>query len=42
MPKTKTPISLDFSAKDSEGRVITLADYRGKKNVFLVLNRGFT
>jgi hypothetical protein len=31
----------DFSMKDSEGRVINLEDYRGKKNVVLVFNRGF-
>jgi peroxiredoxin len=31
----------DFAAKDSEGRDIRLSDYRGKKNVVLVFNRGF-
>lgn len=32
----------DFGARDSEGRTVRLSDYRGKKNVFLVFNRGFT
>lgn len=32
----------DFTATDSEGRTMRLSDYRGKKNVFLVFNRGFT
>ncbi len=31
----------EFAATDSEGRVIRLADYKGKKNVVLVFNRGF-
>ena len=33
--------ALDFTAKDSEGKDIRLSDYAGKKNVFLVFNRGF-
>jgi peroxiredoxin len=32
----------DFTAEDSGGKIIRLADYRGKKNVVLVFNRGFT
>ncbi len=32
----------DFTAVDSEGRTVRLSDYRGKKNVVLVFNRGFT
>ena len=31
----------DFAVKDSEGREIRLSDYRGRKNVVLVFNRGF-
>ncbi len=32
----------DFTATDSEGRTVRLSDFRGRKNVFLVFNRGFT
>ena len=31
----------DFVAADSEGRVVRLSDYKGKKHVVLVFNRGF-
>jgi peroxiredoxin len=34
-------IAPDFSMNDSEGRPIKLSDYKGKKNVMLVFNRGF-
>ena len=37
----QSPQAPDFSATDSEGKVIQLSDYRGKKNVVLVFNRGF-
>ena len=37
----QTSATPDFSMEDSDGRVIQLSDYRGKKNVVLVLNRGF-
>ena len=40
--KDKAAPAPDFSAKDSEGRTIRLADFKGKKNVVLVFNRGFT
>jgi len=30
----------DFTLEDSEGRNVSLADYRGKKNVVLVFYRG--
>jgi cytochrome oxidase Cu insertion factor (SCO1/SenC/PrrC family) len=30
----------DFTLEDSEGKNISLADYRGKKNVVLVFYRG--
>ena len=39
--KNQAPLALDFTATDSEGRVIKLSDYKGKKNVVLVFNRGF-
>jgi peroxiredoxin len=32
----------EFDVIDSEGRDVKLVDYLGKKNVFLVFNRGFT
>lgn len=32
----------DFAAADSQGRSVRLSDFKGKKNVFLVFNRGFT
>jgi peroxiredoxin len=31
----------DFNVKDSEGHNIKLSDFKGKKNVMLVFNRGF-
>ncbi len=31
----------DFELADTAGRLVRLADYRGKKPVVLVLNRGF-
>ncbi len=31
----------DFSMTNSEGITVRLSDYRGKKNVVLVFNRGF-
>jgi len=32
----------DFSLPDYTGREVSLADFRGRKNVLLVFNRGFT
>ena len=31
----------DFAATDSEGGTIRLSDFKGKKSVVLVFNRGF-
>ena len=31
----------DFALRDSRGEVVRLADYRGRKLVVLVLDRGF-
>jgi peroxiredoxin len=39
--QNQTPSAPDFSAADSEGKVIRLSDYKGRKNVVLVFNRGF-
>jgi peroxiredoxin len=42
MVKTKERLMApDFFAQDSEGRTVKLSDFRGKKNVVLVFNRGF-
>jgi peroxiredoxin len=39
--KKKALLAPDFSVTDSEGRNIKLSDFKGKKNVMLVFNRGF-
>ena len=31
----------DFTLDDFKGETISLSDFKGKKNVLLVLNRGF-
>ncbi len=38
----KAALAPDFTAIDSEGRTVKLADFRGKKHVILVFNRGFS
>jgi peroxiredoxin len=40
--RKKALMAPDFSASDTKDRKIQLLDYRGKKNVMLVFNRGFT
>ena len=35
-------IAPEFSLPDFSGRVVSLSDFRGRKNVLLVFNRGFT
>ena len=37
----QTPPAPDFSAIDSEGKEVQLSNYKGKKKVVLVFNRGF-
>lgn len=32
----------DFTLTDAHGTSVSLSDYRGKKHVVLVFNRGFT
>jgi peroxiredoxin len=39
--ENQNPPAPDFTATDSEGRILRLSDYKGKKNVVLVFNRGF-
>ena len=31
----------DFTIADSEGNTVTLSDFKNKKNIVLVFNRGF-
>lgn len=31
----------DFTLQDFQGNQVALSDYRGKKNLLLVFNRGF-
>ena len=38
--ETNTPAP-DFELKDFNGQKIQLSDYRGRRHVFLVFNRGF-
>jgi peroxiredoxin len=38
---SETPSAPDFSAPDSEGKLVQLSEYKGKKKVVLVFNRGF-
>jgi peroxiredoxin len=39
--ENQNPLAPDFSATDSEGKLIHLSDFKGKKEVVLVFNRGF-
>ena len=39
--KLETTTAPDFTLVDTQGRSVSLSDYRGKKHVFLVFNRGF-
>jgi peroxiredoxin len=32
----------DFTLKDTQGNSVTLSDFEGKQNVYLVFNRGFS
>ncbi len=38
--KERPALAPDFEMPDSEGKQIRLSDYRGKKHVVLVFNRG--
>ena len=39
--KLKSTPAPDFEMTDSEGRAVRLSEYKGKKHVVLVFNRGF-
>ncbi len=40
--KRQAAVAPEFSMTNSEGHTIRLSAYKGKKNVVLVFNRGFT
>ena len=37
----QTTLAPDFTVPDSEGKIIHLSDFRDKKHIVLVFNRGF-
>jgi len=39
--KLQFDIAPEFEKTDTEGRAIRLSDYKGKKHVVLIFNRGF-
>lgn len=39
--RKQASVAPEFTATDTEGRTIRLSDYRGKRHVILVFNRGF-
>jgi peroxiredoxin len=39
--RKRASVAPEFTTTDSEGRTIRLSDYRGKRHVVLVFNRGF-
>lgn len=41
MVEEKIEMAIDFELTDTQGNLIRLSDYRGKKAVVLVFNRGF-
>jgi peroxiredoxin len=43
VPKVEISVPApDFGLEDLSGNEIRLADYRGRRNVLVVFNRGFT
>lgn len=43
MPRVSlNQLAPEFSLPDLTGSPVSLSDYRGRKNVLLVFNRGFT
>jgi peroxiredoxin len=41
MPHLNTTTAPDFTLDNAEGQPVSLADFRGLKNVVLVFTRGF-
>jgi peroxiredoxin len=41
MARLTTTTAPDFTLDDFQGRPVSLANFRGHKNVILVFNRGF-
>jgi peroxiredoxin len=41
MKKFNKEIAPDFELKDTNGQIVHLSDFLGKKTVYLVLTRGF-
>lgn len=41
MENNSLPIAPDFTLQDIDGQSVTLSQFRGRKNVLLVFNRGF-
>jgi peroxiredoxin len=39
--RQEAKIAPDFAARDAEDRTVRLSDYKRKRNVLLVFNRGF-
>lgn len=41
MEKVELATAPDFTLVDTQGKSVSLSDYRGNKNIVLVFNRGF-
>lgn len=42
MPRIAAAAAPDFTLPDPQGQPVSLADFKGQKNVVLVFTRGFT